>query len=197
MIEKVVGTPKKGLILLACRGGVPQDLLNLYGGVKDTVIYSLAGPGGQWYPSPNGPQDQGDALRGVPKSVKLVKNYIKRMAREYKLNHQQIFLAGHSAGGVIAIQIVAHSQEELGGVQVHCGAILDSKNLPMAPNRTPIFVFHSENDMVFSWDERYLPMKNALVEKCYNCAFIERRSHGHSVRSEDIKVFVDKVMKCG
>ncbi len=188
MIEEVVGTPKQGLILLACRGGAPEALLRPYkGNVKDCVIWSLAGPGGQWYPPPNGAHDQREALRGLPKSVKMIKNLIKRMAKQYNLKHEDIHLAGHSAGAVVALQVVAHSQESLGSVHIHCGAILDPASLPKKNNDTSVFVFHSENDMVFSWTERYLPMKKALIEKGYNCAFVEHRNHGHSVRNEDIK----------
>jgi predicted esterase len=108
------------------------------------------------------------------------------MAKQFDLKHEDIYIAGHSAGAVVALQVAAHSQEPLGGIHVHCGAILDPASLPKS-NGTPIFVFHSENDMVFSWDERYLPMKKALIEKGYNCSFVERAGHGHSVRGEDIK----------
>lgn len=190
MIEEVVGTPKKGLILLACRGGAPEALLHPYkGNVKNCVIWSLAGPEGQWYPAPKGTHDQKEALEGLPKSVKIIDNLINKMMKQYSLLRRDIYLAGHSAGAVVALQVAAHSHEPLGGVHMHCGAILDPSSLPRN-NGTPIFVFHSENDLVFSWDERYLPTKEALIKNGYQCAFVERRDYangGHAVRKEDIK----------
>ena len=186
MVGGTAGTPKQALILLACRGGAPDSLFHMYfKGLKDFVVHSLASVSGEWYPQPNGPHDQKEALKGLSESVNLIDDYVDKVAKENSLSRGKVHLAGHSAGGVVALQVAVHSKVPFGSVHVHCGAILEPGKLPKS-NDTPVFVFHGENDSVFKWHERYLPMKTALIKGGYNCAFVEHYD-GHVIRNQDVK----------
>jgi predicted esterase len=86
----------------------------------------------------------------------------------------------------MAIQAAAWSNRPYGAVVAHAGAILEPLALPQAKHKTPFLVMHNENDDCFSWDERYLPMKLALVDKKYPVEFIENEVGGHSVTNDEL-----------
>lgn len=172
-------TYKNCVVFLPGRGQKAEVLAEYYE-LKNTLIVCLTPEYLSWYPSPNGPKNQFNAIEGMKKSVIEVDQIIKNIQNDYSLNRKEIAIIGFSAGGVMALQINAHSNELFGAIVCHNGAILEPKELPTG-NKTPILVIHSKDDGVFSWNERYLPMKEALIEKNYNVEFIENESNGHFI----------------
>jgi len=47
-------------------------------------------------------------------------------------------------------------------------------------------LIHSSDDNCFSWEERYLPMKNAMIAKNYNLFFLEKKEDGHAITDNDL-----------
>ena len=95
----------------------------------------------------------------------------------------------------MAIQLAVNSDEEYAGVISHNGAILDPSSLPLAKHKTPFLVFHSKDDDCFFWEERYLPMKEALISQKYNSQFHEEEDGRHFLLSKHIMTAGDWIEK--
>ena len=143
-------------------------------------------PENEWYPAPNGSQNQEAAVLGMKKSIKLLYENICTLSRKHNIPTRNISLLGFSAGGVMALQIVANYTDLFNSVICHSGAIFEPEMLPESNNNTPILLIHRRGDDCFTWDERYLPMKNSLIEKRYRCDCYEIDGEGHGYTSADI-----------
>lgn len=186
------GLPKEYdscLICLPGRGGNAMQMTRDYQdhlemlGHRESAIVGMQPKriGGGWYPAPNGPDDQDEAITGMAESVAVLDEAISKVEKEYGITRKEICLAGFSAGAVMAMQMAATSVEPFGGVIVHSGAILDLENLPPAPTQTPILLCHYKDDSVFGWTERYEPMHEALVREGYNISTCINPIGGHKI----------------
>lgn len=176
-------------VLLPGRGQPASNMMALYdrfAHVNEIKLLAVE-PIDEWYPAPKGSNDQMEAVWGLKISVEEFNEFIANLEIELQLDRSKIALIGFSAGAVMALQAAAHSDRPYGAVVVHAGAILEPLALPQAKHPTPILVMHNENDDCFSWDERYLPMKLALVDKKYPVEFVENEVGGHSVCDEDLE----------
>lgn len=159
-------------------------------GWTDKPIIEEIHPGNEWYPLPNGPNDQISATLGIKKATESLFSKIKILSEKYNILFSEISLLGFSAGGVMALQIAANTNEKFHSVVCHSGAILEPDKLPQAMSRTPILLVHRTGDDCFSWEERYLPMKRALLEKNYYCNCLEINEFGHGYTSIDMNMVV-------
>lgn len=142
----------------------------------------------EWYPAPNGPEDQEKAVNGISAAVTEINKRIAKIQRSFHLKRQQICLIGYSAGAVMALQVLSTSKQPFGAVVSFAGAILEPAKLPQAMTQTPVLLRHAINDDCFKWEERYLPMKNALLEKGYNLYTSERQYGGHGMSIDDAEI---------
>lgn len=143
----------------------------------------------KWYPLPNGVKDQEDAVNGIVKSRQIVDDTLYRIGEKFGFPREKMALAGFSAGAVMAVQIAAFSREPFAGVVVHSGAILEPELMPWCKHPEMSFILtHNKDDDCFSWDERYMPMKKALIKNNYRILkAIERRTGNHCIWEQDIK----------
>lgn len=180
--------PKTGVLLLPGRAGVGEDLTYRYAGTElsESLFVGITPQGFEWYPMPNGPDDQQEALDGIWDAFQTIDRTLDRIESRYGVPRNNIAVAGFSAGGVMTIQTVALSDEPLAAGIVHAGAILEPSILPPAKHETPLLVFHNQDDYCFDWFERYLPMKDALKDKGYAAYFVERKRGNHTVLYDDI-----------
>jgi phospholipase/carboxylesterase len=175
------------VILLPGRAQPASDMIHKYLNAELEHMTLIAiEPSEEWYPIPKGAEDQEEAIKGLKESVPMLENFLNEIEQEYQIGRDKFVLAGFSAGGVMAIQVATHAERPYGAVICHNGAILEPKELPDAKHPTPFVVFHSKNDDCFSWEERYLPMKNSLIEKNYTVDFFEGEDGGHYFTIEDI-----------
>lgn len=184
---------KGTVIFLPGRGGKAQTLLDhydMFAGLQHSLFLGID-PEDEWYPMPNGPDDQGQAVAGLESSVLRLKNFIEILQFTYKFSPEQTALVGFSAGAVMALQLALNFGENYAAVICHSGAILQPQNVRPNKKDTTFFLLHSQDDDCFFWDERYVPMKNALSQNGYNTLTVERRTGGHHVFSDDIS-FVAK-----
>lgn len=182
--EECLGT----IILMVGRCGRAIDMMRYYREVCEldrTRLISVE-PLDEWYPAPKSPEDQEEAIWGLKVSVPEFDLFIAKLEEDYSINRSEIVLAGFSAGAVMAIQVAAYSQKPFAAVISHNGAILDPAALPMAAHDTPFFLIHSRDDQCFSWDERYIPMKKALLAKEYTVELCEREDGDHAIAPEDV-----------
>ena len=161
---------------------------------KTTSIVEIH-PENEWYPAPNGSQNQEDAVVGMKKSIKLLHQNICTLSRKHDIPTRNISLLGFSAGGVMALQIVTNYKDLFNSVICHSGAVFESETLPESNNNTPILLSHRRGDDCFTWNERYLPMKNSLIEKRYRCDCYEIDGEGHGYASADIILMQSFMMR--
>lgn len=193
MTQVIVSEPKhkcRGtIVLLTGRGDTALNFLNIYKrncNLNYLRIIAIQ-PEDEWYPIPNGIEDQEDSLTGINFSVVRLINLLDEIKSFYKIDKSKIFVCGFSAGGVMALQVAIKSNDIFGGFICHNGAILDCNSVSFAKNKTPILVIHSQDDDCFSWDERFIPMKQELTNKNYNVEFIENKYGGHFFSEKDIE----------
>jgi predicted esterase len=140
----------------------------------------------EWYPQPNGPEDQAGALWGQNKARQCLEDEVKRIERGWGITKKDICIVGFSAGSVMAIQMLAYSDQPYAGILSLAGAILKPADLPKGKFDTPVMLQHNMDDDCFKWEERYLPMKKALIEKGYNVQTKEGFDGGHNLTGEEV-----------
>ena len=179
----------------------PQNMLpSIYwhSGVRDIPIVGIQTHARAWYPAPQGSGDQRMALNGIPHSIRIIEAVVRTIQYNWNIEKNRIVLLGFSAGGVMAIQVAAYSQDPYAGVICQSGAILSPDSLPKCNCPTTQFLLtHSQDDCTFSWDERYTPMKKSLKYCGYNVSTVESPFGGHSLNYVDVafaKLFARKCL---
>lgn len=182
---------KNMIILLPGRGQSASDILDQYNfkELNETVLIAIE-PAIEWYPIPRGMDNQNEAIEGLKFAIPNLEKVISKCEKEFNIPRNKVALAGFSAGAVMAIQIAANSEQSFAAVISHAGAILDPTSLPAAKNDTPFLLLHAKDDDCFSWDERYLPMKKALIEKGYEIDTFEKENGGHYMSSDEAYFFL-------
>lgn len=176
------------IILMVGRCGRAIDMLRYYKDVCEldkTRLISVE-PIDEWYPAPRNPEDQEEAIWGLKVSVPEFDAFVSKLEEDFSIERSEIVLSGFSAGAVMAIQVAAYSEKPFAAVISHAGAILDPKAMPLAKHNTPFFLVHSKDDQCFSWDERYIPMKKALLQNEYTVELCEKDDGDHAIAAEDI-----------
>lgn len=192
MFETFVEKPNDGcvgaIVLLPGRGQSARNILAKYIHYSNLNQFALIAiePNVEWYPAPNGAGDQDNSLFGLKSSVPKLDNFISEIENKFEIDRSEIVLSGFSAGAVMAIQIAAYAKQPFKAVISHNGAILEPKDLPKSIYSTKHLVFHNEDDDCFSWEERYIPMKNILIENGYNLETAENEFGGHILNSDDV-----------
>jgi len=181
------------------RYGRAIDLIRFYREVCEldkTRLISVE-PFVEWYPAPKNPDNQEEAICGLKTSVPKFDSFVSKIEEKYSIDRSTIVLSGFSAGAVMAIQVAANSQKPFAAVISHNGAILDPETLQESNHNIPFFLIHSKNDQCFSWEERYIPMKKALLNKKYTVKVHEKEYGDHAIEPEDIAeaaIFLAKIL---
>lgn len=155
-------------------------------GLNRSVLAVIQPKNLEWYPAPNGPEDQKNALNGLNNNVKYLISRIKSIQSMYGLDRNYVGLIGYSAGAVMSLKVIEGSEVNFAGVVALSGVVLDPVNLRPAMNNTPLLLKHSFDDECFGWEERYVPSRDALIAKGYNVTVDEKQDGGHGVTLADI-----------
>lgn len=181
----------KILIILPGRGMAPEMLLDYYAFWNEHSSYYLnieINPTTEWYPAPNGPKDQQDAINGSKNTLISLNEKIIELQKLHNIERSQVYICGFSAGAVMALQLAINSDEDFGGIVAHSGAIFEIDDVPICKNDTRILLMHNKNDDCFTWDERYIPMKEALAKNKYNLTCYESMRGEHRITSSDVLI---------
>jgi phospholipase/carboxylesterase len=155
--------------------------------LENCLIVGVTPVNFEWYPMPNGANNQDEAVAGQREGVEAIDKVLTQINRHFSVSVERTALVGFSAGAVMAIQAAAHLPHKFAAVVSHAGAILDPEALPASKNRSvPIYLFHNRDDSVFSWEERFLPMKEALERQRYNVKTVENPSGNHVMCEQDL-----------
>src|SRR5687767_5083735 len=114
MITKwIINEPKgkrKGCLIALPGRNISADNMERfcqYMELENTLTVCLEPEHLEWYPQPNGADDQEAAVEGIDLAVKEINNRISKVQRTFRFRRQQIALVGFSAGSVMALQVVA------------------------------------------------------------------------------------------
>ena len=177
------------IIALHGRGGSAEYMSKTYKaavGLEHTEVMGCSHPHGVWYPQPWGPKNQEEALCGLPKARNLVEATTTYACDVLNITPEQCALVGFSAGAVVALYTAITSEFNYAAVVSHSGAILNPTMVPSCKKKLHLLLFHSRNDPIFSWEERYLPTKETLLEQKWNASFAETETGGHHLYEHDI-----------
>lgn len=187
IVKEPEGTPKGCLIGLPGRN-ISATIMQEFCSCMDCDNSLLICPEPKeltWYPQPNGINNQKEAISGMKIALEELDSWISKIQKCFSLTRKEIGIVGFSAGSVMALQLAAITKEQYAAVVSMAGAILDPDDLPEDQSQTPILLRHAIDDMCFSWEERFLPMKKALIEKNYSVFTSEKNYGGHKVSRED------------
>jgi len=180
--------PDYCIITIPGRGNDGTQFARLYqmeAEFNNTVFVGPTPHGFAWYPLPTSATDQDRALAGLPRARDAINAVVDAVQRRFSIPKSKIVLAGFSAGGVMAIETAAHSNEPFAAVVCHSGAILEPKNLPECKHpKMPVILTHCKDDDCFEWFERYVPMKEALFLNGYDTYALESRKGNHRILDE-------------
>ena len=184
-----VDTPTHAIFLLPGRNISADTMMQNFNSLIDIqklVFYCLE-PEVEWYPMPNGIDNQSEAIEGLHDNLPIIRNSIKELIAAENIPISNTILIGFSAGGVVALGLACNFDDEYNLVISHSGAILEPGALKPCAVKTKFFLFHREDDYCFDWHERYLPMKNALISQGYNVLFTERGFGNHTIYKNDVE----------
>jgi predicted esterase len=160
----------------------------LHSELEDSLIVCVTPENREWYPMPLSPQFQEEAVAGLENSRLTIESVIVKIMDEWHIDRNKIAIVGFSAGGVMALYTAMHASSPLAGVVSHGGAILEPNKVPECKfPEMPIVLTHCKDDGVFKWDERYLPMANALEENNYDLYRYECNYGGHGMDVSDVQ----------
>lgn len=183
------------LVGLCGRGMGVGSMASLFEEIECPYSYlSIQPKNYRWYEQPFSPEDQDAALESQKENILILNEYLDKNLKFLGFDTEKVIIFGFSAGGVMAIQHLATANKKYAGVACLSGAILSPNDLPEAKNDTRVLLKHSKDDDCFDWYERYLPMKNALLEKNYNLSVCELNYGGHSFTAKDVMIcrqFID------
>lgn len=175
------------VVLLTGRGLNGSLMLRFFKlmNLRRTLAISLVPFHRAWYPVPNGPKDQEMAVRGLSFASYTVSEALKRIHAGWQIPYDQIILGGFSAGAVVTLDILNnYNNLPLGGYFSLGGAIFEPHKVKKAWTKSKVVLQHGLADDCFSWEERYLPMRNALQSNGYNLTRIEHKGV-HMLYRED------------
>lgn len=193
---------KNCIVFLAGRGETAGPMAYSWKsfGWAETLFIALTPTYRAWYPMPHGEYDQDCAVAGVPAAIRLIESTLCRIRKRFPIPQERTALVGYSAGAVMAIQVAAHSSKPYAAVVSHAGAILDPESLPVCScEDTGFLLTHYMDDWSFSWEERFLPMYDALLNNGYSLFTATGEPHergGHNVYKEDLAAGVKFVREC-
>lgn len=150
--------------------------------LDDALIVVIVPENLEWYPPPNGPQDQEHSIYGIVAARNSIEQTIRYIEKMYSIPTEKMVIIGHSAGGVMTLDLAANSSIPFAGFVSQSGIILDPSELTQSKNNSPILMLYNKDDNVFKLNERYLPTKEALRKRSYNVIFNESNHGGHSPR---------------
>jgi len=188
-----VESPTSCILALPGRAQYGRGLANWipFDRLDNTLVIGVTPEKLEWYPLPNGAEDQTRAIDGLAAARASIEEVVEDIEDNYDIPRNKIALFGYSAGAVMAIEVASKSVTDFAGAVIQSGAILEPSLLPFRRNNTPYLVVHGQNDSTFSWQERVTPMVKSFQEKGYNYKTAIRSNGGHGVFWEDIIVSME------
>lgn len=178
------------VILLTGRYQSAENFLSYYSGI-DANLVAVQPVTQEWYPLPNGIDNQYDAMIGIKQNLPYLHKIVKKIISTLEIPKNKTSIVGFSAGGVMALELLSHNKLPFHSVVIHAGAILRLEKFPQAKNNTPVLLLHKKDDECFEWNERFVPMLNCLQNKGYNVSTVISDEGQHNISQEDIMIAIN------
>jgi predicted esterase len=170
------------VVLLPGRGDNACSLLEEYRSNLGQELFVVAvRPQNEWYPKPNGPSDQEASIAGLEEVTPRLYRFL-----DDKIGAHRLFLAGHSAGSVVALKMA--TTHIFVGAVAHNGCLLNPSSLSPCVFFTPVLLVNARDDEVFSHEQRVAPTHEALKKMKYPATIVDKPSGGHGFCSEDVRI---------
>lgn len=189
-IVKEPTRPSKQCVVALPGRGVPAKLMFhvIDGlGLTRSLRIALEPKGRAWYPMPKGANDQEAAVIGLGYAREEVLRAVSSIEKGWGIKKEDIVFVGFSAGSVVALNVVTETADPFAACISLSGAILEPDTVCPAAHQTPIILQHNGRDNVFEWQERYLPMREALERNNYRVIRAENPMGEHNIYRDDIQ----------
>ena len=188
------------ILCLPGRGNHGIELAKVYKKIGlEALIIGVTPTARCWYPMPNGMGDQEAAIAGLEPAVNAVERIVAKIGERYGIAKRDIVLAGYSAGAVVGLLTAMYSKTPFACVVSHSGAILDTDMVPKCQfEECPILLTHSRDDIIFDWNERYIPMLEVLQNNDYPVYTVTEPDFGHGISSRQFMItkrFIESIFK--
>ena len=125
---------------------------------------------------------------GLDENLSVLADEIERAGRAFDVPTNRTHIVGYSAGAVMGVTLVTRALlQPFGSAFVMAGAILQPERVGKAACDTPILLRHNRDDACFDWDERYVPMRQALRDNGYRVEADEKNDGNHGVSGYDVR----------
>jgi phospholipase/carboxylesterase len=188
------------ILCLPGRGNHGIELARIYKLLGlNALIIGITPKNREWYPMPNGVGDQELAIEGLEPARIAVEHIVNKIWQRYGISRDKIALVGYSAGAVVGLLTSMYSHAPFGCVVSHAGAILDPAMVSECQfPECPILLAHSQDDIIFDWQERYLPMLESLQNNGYRVYTTTETNAGHGITERQFKIskrFIEESLK--
>lgn len=177
------------VVALCGRGQSPARLLSA---LKRTIecqpSFLVLAPSREWYPLPNSPNDQEDAVKGAQASALKLSQILFNLHARGRLRLDRTVLIGHSAGAVLALSMAAQVSDTYLAIVAHKGCLLDPRSVIRSCNSSPILMVNSRDDEVFGFDARVQPTYLALKRGNFRLTNVELPDGGHELNGVGLKI---------
>ena len=99
-----------------------------------------------------GPDSSGAGWRTPEDGPEFIHELVETLIKKYKIDTRRIYMFGHSAGAVFALDLAMLESEYYAAVAVHAGAWRSSRELSFAEQakrKIPVKIFIGDRDMFF------------------------------------------------
>ena len=135
------GSPVPLIVMLHGSGRVGLSLVEKWKDLAKKENFIIAGPDSSNSQGWGMPQDGPDFLRDL----------VEELKKKYPINPRRVYLFGHSAGAIFALEISLMESEYFAATAVHAGALPpdDRDLIQMAKRKIPMFIQVGDSDQSF------------------------------------------------
>jgi len=134
-------SPVPLIVMLHGSGRVGMSLVEKWKDLAKKENFIIAGPDSSNSQGWGMPQDGPDFLRDL----------VEELKRKYPINPRRVYLFGHSAGAIFALEISLLESEYFAATAVHAGALApdDREWIQLAKRKIPMFIQVGDSDQSF------------------------------------------------
>jgi poly(3-hydroxybutyrate) depolymerase len=135
------GSPVPLIVMLHGSGRVGMSLVEKWKDLAKKENFIIAGPDSSNSQGWGMPQDGPDFLRDL----------VEELKRKYPINSRRVYLFGHSAGAIFALETSLMESEYFAATAIHAGALApdDRELIQMAKRKIPMFIQVGDSDQSF------------------------------------------------
>jgi predicted esterase len=159
------------VVLLHGSGRNGLSLVEKWKDLADKEGFIIAGPDSSDSQGWRTPEDGPDLIRDI----------VEKLKEKYPINPRRIYLFGHSAGAVFALDLSMMESDYFAATAVHAGAWRDQDEfsfLDYAKRKIPLAIFVGDKDQYFSLGS-VKATESTLLERGFTIEVMVMKGHDH------------------